>query len=123
MTQAREYAAAARELLAKAQEELARGELTDTSEKGWGAAAQMVKAVSQRRGWPHDGHAALFQAVGRLAEETGDAQLVRLFHVANSLRSNFYENWMHPDMIQLGLDNIAELVDKPEGLLQCLSTN
>ena len=118
MTQAREYAAAAREFLAKAQEELAQGELTQASEKGWGAAAQMVKAVAEHRGWQHSGHALLFETVRQLAEAAGDNRLNELFHFANSLHANFYENLMHPEMIQSGLDNITEMVDKVEGLLQ-----
>ena len=51
------YKSAGRELLEKARDELAQGDLRQASEKGWGAAAQMVKAVAERRGWRHDGHA------------------------------------------------------------------
>ena len=36
--------------LAQAHEELAKGDLQQASEKGWGAASQMVKAVAQERG-------------------------------------------------------------------------
>ena len=117
MTQHNDYAAAGRDFLSKAFEELAQGELTQASEKGWGAAAQMVKAVSQRRGWPHDGHAALFQAVSRLSDETGDAQLVRLFQIANSLHINFYENWVPSETVQESLVAVGELVAKLEELV------
>ena len=117
MTQAQDYAAAAREFLANAREEVARGELTQASEKGWGAAAQMVKAVAQGRGWEHNGHAFLFRVVRRLVDETGDSQLDTLFHVANSLHSNFYENWAPGDSVQSGLVSVSELVDKLEELL------
>ena len=40
------YATAARELFGKAQESLALNDLRQASEKGWGAAAQMVKATA-----------------------------------------------------------------------------
>ena len=37
--------------LTKAGGYLAEGDLLQASEKGWGAAAQMVKAVAEARGW------------------------------------------------------------------------
>ena len=76
------YQAAAWELLAQA---LA---------KGWGAAAQMVKAVAQQRGWTHTNHGALFTAVNRLVRETGTPEIEPLFSAASALHVNFYENWM-----------------------------
>ena len=117
MTQAQNYAAAAREFLVKAQEELAQGDLAQASEKGWGAAAQMVKAVAEQRDWAHNGHAQLFQVVRRLAEETDDLQLDNLFHVAQSLHTNFYENWAPVGSVQSGLAAVGELVEKLERLL------
>ena len=117
MTQESEYSGAGKELLSRAFEELAQGDLRQASEKGWGAVAQMVKAVAEGRGWEPDGHPFLFEVVRRLVEETGDSQLNSLFHVANSLHSNFYENWMRQEMVRSGLDNLAELVGKLELLL------
>ena len=118
MTQDEKYSTAARGFLAQAREELDRGDLTQASEKGWGAAAQMVKAVAERRGWEHNGHALLYQAVSRLVEETGDTELGTLFHVATSLHSNFYENWLPQEMVQSGLDSVMEMVDRLEQLLR-----
>ena len=118
MTQNNEYSGAGRDLLVKAREELARGDVRQASEKGWGAAAQMVKAVAEQRGWPHNGHALLFQTVRRLAEETRDEQLDLLFQVANSLHSNFYENWLPLESVQSSLGAVEQLVQKLEQLLQ-----
>ena len=39
----------ARDLLGKAHQALEDGDLIQASEKGWGAAAQAVKAVAERR--------------------------------------------------------------------------
>jgi hypothetical protein len=47
MTQREKYTSASREFLAKAQEALELDDLAQASEKGWGAAAQMVKAVTE----------------------------------------------------------------------------
>ena len=117
MTQNSGYAEAGRQLMAKSLEELAGGDLRQASEKGWGAARQMVKAVAQQHGWEHNGHVYLFQVVTTLAAETHDERLSELFHIANSLHVNFYENWLTVELVRSGLDNVAELVDKLERLL------
>ncbi len=114
MSQQGKYPTAGRELLAKARLELAQGDLRQASEKGWGAAAQMVKAVAEQRGWPHNGHALLFQVIRRLVEETGDEQIDRLFQVANSLHSNFYENWLPAGSVGSSIEGVGELVEKLE---------
>jgi uncharacterized protein (UPF0332 family) len=102
------------EFLAKAEDALSKDDLLQASEKAWGAAAHMVRAVAARRRWRHAGHRELFQVVNRLVEETGDRELVRLFHVANSLHSNFYEDWMTQEFVEQGLDQVRELVDRLE---------
>ena len=99
------YRAASRELLAQASAEIAAGDSRQASEKAWGAAAQMVKAIAQQRGWRHDSHTLLFQTAIRLAEETRDAQITDLFHIAGSLHTNFYENWL-PSRVGSGGDSL-----------------
>ena len=116
MTQSNDYTGADREFMAKAFEELAQGDLRQASEKGWAAAAQMVKGVAQHRGWEHNGHAYLFEVVRRLVEEPQDPQVGTLFHVANSLHTNFYENWLPEELVRSGLDNVNELVGTLEQL-------
>ena len=54
MTQAPTYRAAGKELFGQAIQELADGGPRQASEKGWGAAAQMVKAMAEQRGWQHN---------------------------------------------------------------------
>ena len=55
VSQAERYKSTAHEFLARAKEALARGELLRVSEKGWGAAAQALKAAAEQRGWAHNG--------------------------------------------------------------------
>jgi hypothetical protein len=113
-----EYNAASRQFLNKAYEELAQGDVVQASEKGWGAAAQMVKDIAEQRDWTHTSHPALRQIVSRLVEETGDDRLSTLFRVADSLHINFYENWDTPIMVELGLKDVQQLLDKLEPLLE-----
>ena len=49
------YRDQSRAYLEQANEELARDDLRQASEKGWGAASQIVKAVAEERGWEHNG--------------------------------------------------------------------
>ena len=99
-------------LLEQAERELAAGDTRQASEKGWGAAAQMVKAIAEQRGWPHQRHGALYRAVKNIAEETGDDEVRNLFHVANALHTNFYENWDEPENVRGALGDVQRFVEK-----------
>ena len=111
------YRAASRTLLAQAQNELAAGDLRQASEKGWGAVAQMVKAVAQERGWPHDSHRELFRIVSRLRGETGDSSIAGLFGLAHNLHINFYENWEEAQYVVDSLDDVERFLDLLEPLV------
>ncbi len=113
---AEEHTVTARELLAKAEVAVDQDDLLQASEKGWGAAAHVVKGYAQRRGWPHNGHRMLYQAVNRLGQETGDGQLRVLFSVASALHSNFYENWMPKEMVAADLGQVREFLNKLDEL-------
>ena len=113
---AQTYQTASRYLLAQAHEELAAGDTRQASEKGWGAAAQIVKSVAESRGWEHRNHAALFNVISRLVAETGDGDIRDLFYVANALHTNFYENWDNAENVAGALSRIERFVDRLEPL-------
>ena len=110
------YREASRKLLAQGLEELTRGDTQQASEKGWGSAAQMFKAIAEGRGWDHRGHHQIRGVATRLARETGDAEIRRLYRVASDLHTNFYENIDPPDEVAAGLKDVALLLDKLEPL-------
>ena len=103
--------------LAQAYEELANGDLPQASEKGWGATAQMLKAVAQNRGWPNSKHRDIYQVVWDLMEETGDEELSGLFGAASSLHTNFYDLTYPAHYIRGLLRQVERFVDKTEALL------
>ena len=111
------YHAASRQLLAQGREELADGDVRQASEKGWGTAAQTLKAIAERRGWEHRNHSALFDVISFLVSETRDHEIRRLFHVANALHVNFYENWHNAANVSSDLDDIERFLDKLGPLL------
>ena len=94
--------------LLKARAYLDEGDLLQASEKGWGAAARMVKVVAEERGWRHNSHADLFRAVDRLANELDDRQLRRLFRSAGTLHRNFYEGRLPAESVAEGLDAVQD---------------
>ena len=113
---AQAYRTASSQLLAQARAELAAGDIRQSSEKGWGAAAQIVKAIAEQRSWLHQGRRELFQAVRRLRNETGDPDVSRLFSVANALHTNFYENWLDAETVAEHLDDVGRFLSKLEPL-------
>ena len=107
-----QYQQASERFLAQARRELADGDLPQASEKGWGATAQILKAVAERRGWEHRRHRHHLVTVSRLRAETGDGDIRRLFNTASALHENFYENTMPAFEVAESLDDVEALMNK-----------
>ena len=116
MTTPQSYREASRALLAQGFAELAVGDTRQASEKGWGATAQMLKSIAEQRGWEHKGHRLIRRAASRLADETGDAEIRRLYRTASDLHTNFYENLDTAEDVAAGLEDVRRLLDKLEPL-------
>ena len=99
------------EFLVQAREEFDRGDLLQASEKAWGAVAHCVKAISEERGWEHNGHRQLITNARALLIESGALEAdFQLIPAANGLRQNFYENWFDEDVVRDGINGAARLV-------------
>ncbi len=107
-----QYQQASERFLAQARQELADGDLAQASEKGWGATAQMLKAVAERRGWEHHRHRHYHRAASRIRAETGDGEIRRFFDSASALHENFYEDDMVADEVAERLDDVEALLDR-----------
>ena len=107
-----DYVAQSREFLTQAREHLAAGHLHQASEKGWGAAAHMAKAVAAAQGWEYDTHADFSVVLNRGLEVTGDDRLRGLRATANDLHSNYYRRKRHLNAGVIGRDieSVAELL-------------
>ena len=111
------YREQSRKYLTQAYLELEQGDLCQASEKGWGAAAEMVKAVAESRQWGHKAHWRLLNVIDRLAEEMADKEFLDAFNAAGALHTNFYEGWLSSSTIGFNLQRVANLVDKLEATL------
>lgn len=109
--QTQEYVAASYELMGKAHDYLRQGDLRQASEKGWGSAAQMVKAVAEHwkdSGVVHGRHQDLRTLVAGLATAEGEPDLDMSFHAAQDLHENFYENNLPLYIVDLDLRQVGE---------------
>ena len=111
------YTERSRVFLTQAYEELGAGDLEQASEKGWGAASLMVKAVAEKRGLRHRRHGFLYEVVEALVEERGDEELDSLFDSANSLHFNFYEGEFGTRAVRRRLRNVQRFVDRMSAIL------
>ena len=96
-----DYRQASERFLAQARQELSDGDLPQASEKGWGAAAEILKAVAEQRGWERGKHRHLSRVASRLRAELGDRKIYRCHQVANNLHGNFDEDEMKPETLPI----------------------
>lgn len=111
------YGAQGRVFMAQAWEELERGDLRQASEKGWGAASQMVKAAAETRHLDHQSHGDLHKALVILAREVGDRSLRGSFAAAGNLHHNFYESWLPVEAVQGYLEEVETFVERMERIV------
>ena len=112
------YRDQSRTYLKQALEELEKGDVRQASEKGWGAAAQMVKAAADHKGLRHNAHPLLHEAVSQFVEETGDDELRTLFSAANLLHVNFYEGGFSAAIVEKAIQDVTRFIQKVEALIQ-----
>ena len=110
------YQNATQLLLQQAGDELVAGDARQAAEKGWGVAAQAVKAVCEERGWPHYSHRDLRNAAKTLSREADDGEIRLLFDAVNTLQKNFYEDFYNVVEVGEGLNDVRRFVDKLDAL-------
>ena len=108
-----DYRQQSREFLGRARDYLVNGDLHQASEKGWGAAAWMAKAVAEAHGWRYSRHDEFFTVMYQAQDLTADSRLENLRRVANKLHGFFYtrKRFLRPDVIDRELDEVALLLD------------
>lgn len=113
-----DYIASAREFLARAQNYLGEGDLYQASEKGWGAAAHIAKAVATARGWEYERHDDFHAIVNRSQSRLRERRLWTWASSANMLHTLFYQRRteLDADAIRLYLADVQSFVDALERL-------
>lgn len=109
------YIDKAREFLARSKGYLEQGDLHQASEKGWGAAAHMAKAVAHANGWEYEHHGQFDGIITNARQRYRLPQLRNYGKSAHILHQNYYQ---HPSM--LNADTIQEDIEDVENLLNAL---
>ena len=109
----RKHLAQAKDYWLKAPLELTQGDVCQAGEKGWGAAAQLVKAVATLRSWNHYDHVAVQEAINALAVELPEQaeSIYRGKGAAERLHGNFYEVYMTADEATFALADLLPLLE------------
>jgi hypothetical protein len=107
------YESQAREFLAKGREYLAADDLHQASEKGWGAAAHMAKAVATAQGWQYTRHGHFHRIMNQAQQLTGNDRLPYLHGRAEILHINYYElkDELESGRIGRDIEDVAELIE------------
>jgi len=110
---AESYWEASEGLLAQAKDELSKGDLRQAGEKAWGAAALALKSFAYKRdGLRLSSHGELWEYVSRLAEETSDEELGRLWRSISSMHVNFYEGWATKKHVEEAIKDVEKFMGK-----------
>jgi len=103
--------------LVEAEDMLVKEDFTQASEKLWGAAAEALKTVATAKGVELLSHRDLWEFTTKLDKEHPEMDLLDLFHIANSLHTNFYENWLTPEAVKRGSEAVRDFVEKLKKLI------
>lgn len=106
------YRALSEKYLKEGEELLKEGDLAQSSEKLWRAAASAVKMAAAKRGLRLEKHGSLWDFVDKLASERKDEDLLKFFHSANSLHRNFYEAQMTRRAVEVAGRDVRKLIEK-----------
>lgn len=108
-----DYESQAREFLAKGRDYLAQGDLHQASEKGWGAAAHMAKAVAVAQGWEYSNHANFSEVLYQARQMARNPRIHVLGSVANDLHINYYKRKrrLNAGAVSEHIESVAELLE------------
>jgi hypothetical protein len=95
-----------------AEEFLTKKDLVQASEKAWGAAAQIVKALATKEGKELRSHGELHRYVAELSKEKGDREIMKFWFSATSLHQNFYENWFPEEAVRSAVEDVKNFIEK-----------
>ena len=114
-----DYRQQSRVFLGRARVYLGEGHLHSASEKGWGAAAWMAKAVAEAHGWKYTRHSEFFKVMHQSRQLSGASRIRTLADTAGTLHGNYYERemFLYASAIGEGLADMELLLD----ILQALT--
>ena len=110
-----EHIGLAREFLDRSKAYLQQGDLHQASEKGWGAAAHLVKAVAAANNWSYEHHDDFDSVVTNARQRYRQPSLRQYSNSAHALHRNYYKRGL-----LLNADTIEESIGDVEAMLNVL---
>lgn len=110
-----DHVSLAKSFLERSKYYLDQGDLHQASEKGWGAAAHIAKAVAAANGWAYEHHDQFDTVITNARQRYRQPSLRQYGNAAHSLHRNYYK---HPSL--LNANSIREDLDDVEGILNVL---
>ncbi len=110
------YTEMSQRYIRQAEEEFQKGDLTQASEKAWGAVALAIKSIAVQRGWFHNRHDLLYAISEQITDELVRPDLGRLFRSASLLHTNFYEEWMLEGYVRDAIDDAKAYLQELEAV-------
>ncbi len=111
----------AKDFLNRSKSYLDQGDLHQASEKGWGAAAHMVKAIAADRGWEYESHDQFDSLVNNARHyyRLTDNNIRALGKSAQTLHRNYYLHTSLLDATAIGEDigDVESFVNAIESML------
>jgi len=101
----------------EAGELLKKEDYVQASEKLWGAASQMVKAVAAKRNVELRSHSELNRFVADVRMEVNEPEIRRVWQIASSLHQNFYEAWLPGETVKESVEDIKKFREMLERIL------
>jgi uncharacterized protein (UPF0332 family) len=104
--------------LSEAEDYMSKKDYIQASEKAWGAAVQIIKALAAREGRDLRSHKELHEYLAYTVRKVGDIELRRIWSAAGELHRNFYEAWLPPELVNGYFEDVKEFVNRLRKLLQ-----
>ncbi len=103
-------------MIIQARQELIEGSRLQAGEKAWGAVVQLLKAIAEQRGWPHQSHRDVREIGRQVALEYGfdPAQIDAMSDAYRVGHENFYENYR-------SVEELTAMIDQVEGVAPFLN--
>ena len=103
----------ARDFLGRSKSYLAQGDLHQASEKGWGAAAHIIKAVAAANGWDYEHHDHFSSVVMNARQRYRQPSLRELSRAAEALHVNYYKRkeFLNADVIREDIGDVEKMVN------------
>ena len=108
-----EHVQLAKEFLERSKSCLAEGDLHQASEKGWGAAANIIKAVAAANDWEYEHHDQFSSVVMNARQRYRQPSLREMSRAAEALHVNYYKRkeLLNSDLIGEDIGDVEQMVN------------